>query len=244
MASVRNNQMERENAVASTRNTIVAVANTEVTPNTASGVNPEAKPFVPAGRLSTGTSGLVSNDKFMASARKFMAGGGLALGKYRKSATTSGSSSPAIKPRDAPARVLLFKSVPDWLNISDVLGFVYGGAVDCIFRSNMAEITVQFCEEAACMAYLEAHPNGIRVQHPTMPDEEVTIIVEKGPRGEEVTPALQMKMATGGSRLVRVDGVFDAEKLQALTGRAVEYEVDHIMFRIEKDKVCFVEIDH
>lgn len=243
MASVRNNGMERENAVARTRNTIVAVANTEVTPNTASGVNPEAKPFVPAGRLSAGSSGLVSNDKFMASARKFMAGGGLALGKYRKSATTSGSSSPAIKPRDAPARVLLFKNVPDWMNISDVLGFVYGGAVDCIFRSNMAEITVQFCEEAACMAYLEAHPNGIRVQHPTMPDEEVTIIVEKAPRGEEVTPALQMKMATGGSRLVRVDGIFDPEKLQALTARAMEYEVDHIMFRIEKDKVCFVEID-
>lgn len=244
MASVRKCRMEWENAAASTRNTIVAVANTEVTPSTASGVNPEAKPFVPAGRLSAGSSGLVSNDKFMASARKFIAGGGLSLGKYRKSAMASGSSSPAIKPRDAPARVLLFKNVPEWLNIPDILGFVYGGAVDCIFRSNMAEITVQFCEEAACMAYLDAHPNGIRVQHPTIYDEVVTIIVERASRGEEVTPTLQMKMAIGGSRLVRVDGIFDAEKLQALTARAMEYEVDHIMFCTEKDKVCFEEIDH
>ena len=44
--------------------------------------------------------------------------------------------------------------------------------------------------------------------------------------------------------MVRVDGIFDAEKLQALTARAMEYEVDHIMFRTEKDKVYFVEIDH
>lgn len=173
----------------------------------------------------------------MASARKFLAGGG--LDKYhRDSATKSSESSLVIKPRDAPTRVLLFKNVPDWLNISDVLGFVYGGAIDCIFRSNRAEITVQFCEEAACEAYLEAHPKGIRVQNPGHTDEAVTINVEKAPRGEEVSPALQVKIASEGSRLVRVDGMFDTEKLQALTAHGMEYEVDHVLLLTEKDKVC------
>jgi hypothetical protein len=212
------------------------------TPKSPSGVNPEAKAFVPASR-SHGDSnpGLASNDDFLAHARQV-------LSKAHIGSMHVGPSimarEPPVKAREPPARVLLFKNVPDWLTLSDAIGFVYGGAIDCIFRSEMAEITVQFCEEAACKAYLDAHPNGIKVSNPGNPDENIIIDVEKASRGQDVLPPLQVKIGAGGSRLVRVDGMLDAAKIQALTAHAMEHEVDHVEFRAEKHKVRSVCIDH
>jgi hypothetical protein len=43
--------------------------------------------------------------------------------------------------------------------------------------------------------------------------------------------------------VVRVDGVFDAEKTKALTALALNYELDHMQFYSEKEKVRFVMND-
>lgn len=191
------------------------------------GTNPKAQAFVPASRALGSNPGLASPEDFMAHARDFFSNGG--LGSVR-----SGRSTTA---REPPARVLLFKDVPDWMTLSDAIALVYGGAIDSIFRSEMAEITVQFCDEAACKAYLEAYPNGIKVANPGNPTEEVTINVEKATRGQEISPALQVKIGSGGSRLICIDGMLDAATIQALTVRAWEYEVEHVEFRAEKNKV-------
>ncbi|KAJ5358383.1 uncharacterized protein N7496_010796 [Penicillium cataractarum] len=205
------------------------------TPKGPSRINPEAKEFVPRS-VSAGSDnanhGLTSNDDFMEHVRSYMAKGTFTE-KHGGPATKNRRP---IKPRDLPARVLLFKNVPDWLNISDIFGLVYGGAVEHIFRSHMAEITVIFCEEATCATYLAVHANGIRIKKPGSIDEHVIMDVEKAPRGEEITSAMQKKLATGASRLVRVDGVFHAEKYQALSTLAMRYELDHIQFHCEKDK--------
>jgi hypothetical protein len=184
---------------------------------------------------------LADNNDWMVHARSFVSGGG--LGSIH-GGTSTAARERHVKVREAPARVLLFKDVPDWLTLSDAIGFVYGGAIDSIFRSDMAEITVQFCEEAACKAYLEAYPNGIKVANPGNPAEEVTINLEKATRGQEITPPLQVKIGSGGSRLVRVDGMLDAAKIQELTARAMVHDVDHVEFRAEKNKVCSVCINH
>jgi hypothetical protein len=202
------------------------------------GANPTAQAFVPASRASDSkpslaNPGLTNNDDWMAHARGFFSNGG--LGSIHTGRSTPTRAAP-VK-REPPARVLLFKNVPDWMTVTDVIGLVHGGAIDCIFRSEMVEITVQFCEEAACKAYLEAFPNGIKVANPGNPTEEVTIGVEKAPRGQEIPPPLQVKIGSGGSRLVRVDGILDAATIQALTVRAMEYEVDHVEIRAEKSKV-------
>jgi hypothetical protein len=202
------------------------------------GANPKAQAFVPAScadsKPSLANPGLTNNDDWMAHARGFFSNGGIGSIRTGRSTTTR---EPPVE-REPPARAFLFKNIPDWMSLSDVIGLVHGGAIDCIFRSEMAEITVQYCEEAACKAYLEAFPNGIKVANPGNPTEEVTIDVEKAPRGQEIPPPLQVKIGSGGSRLVRVDGILDAATIKALTVRAMEYEVDHFEIRAEKNKVC------
>lgn len=197
------------------------------------GTNPKAQAFVPASRALGSNPGLAKPEDFMAHARDFFSNGGLGSVRTGRSTTVRDRR----VEREPPARVLLFKDVPDWMTLSDAIGLVYGGAIDIIFRSEMAEITVQFCDEAACKAYLEAYPNGIKVANPGNPTEEVTINVEKATRGQEISPALQLKIGSGGSRLIRIDGMLDAATIQALTVRALEYEVDHVEFRAEKNKV-------
>jgi hypothetical protein len=172
-----------------------------------------------------------------------MAKGGFNGMKHDDPVTETVEAPAPVKARELPARVLLFKDVPDWMSISDAFGLIYGGAVDCVFRSNMAEITVQFCDEATCNAYLEAHGTGITLSNPGNPDDKVVIKVEKAPRGEDISPALQVKIAAGGSRLVRVNGMLNAEKSLELTTRAMEYDVDHYDISPEKTKVCIVHID-
>lgn len=213
-------------------------------PNSPSMVNPEAESFVPASQT-TGNPGrgLATIEEFMESHRAWMAKGGFNGMKHDDPVTETVEAPAPVKARELPARVLLFKDVPDWMSISDAFGLIYGGAVDCVFRSNMAEITVQFCDEATCNAYLEAHGTGITLSNPGNPDDKVVIKVEKAPRGEDISPALQVKIAAGGSRLVRVNGMLNAEKSLELTTRAMEYDVDHYDISPEKTKVCIVHID-
>ncbi|OOQ87450.1 hypothetical protein PEBR_20106 [Penicillium brasilianum] len=214
------------------------IQSTSTDAQTLAGTNPEADVFIPQAEIDAlhaydPNPGLASNEAFMASYAVWIAK--VARNGYRWPIETS-SRSPVKKSRYLPARVLLFKGVPNWLNLSDVFGLVYGGAVEHIFRSEMAEITVIFCEEAACNAYLSVHANGIRAKKTGSDDEYVTMLVEKAPRGQEITSAMQNKIASGGSRVVRVDGVFDAEKTKALTDLAFNYELDHMQFYSEKEK--------
>ncbi|KAF3403648.1 hypothetical protein F1880_009622 [Penicillium rolfsii] len=201
---------------------------------TTSGTNPKAQAFVPASRYSSNPGqanpGLTNNDEWMAHAKGFFSKGGFGS-KHSGSPPTI--REPLVK-REPATRVLLLKNVPDWMNLSDAISLIHGGAIDCIFRSEMTEITVKFCDEAACKAYLDAYPNGIMVHFGD--STEVTINVEKAPRGEDIPPPLQVKIASGGSRLVRVEGMLDAAAIQALTASAMEYDVDHVEFRAEKNK--------
>lgn len=133
----------------------------------------------------------------------------------------------------APHRRILFKDVPEWMTLSDILCLVYGGAVDRAWKVSETEYIVQFCDDKACTNYYDAHSSGIRVG-----DQGNHFIAIEKPEGTERAPFdLVEKMVAGHSRVIRITGITTNKTLQDLRNVAAEYEVDHIMWRDEVTKV-------
>lgn len=130
-----------------------------------------------------------------------------------------------------PDRRILFRNLPSWATISDVLCLVHGGAVNRVWNETENEIMVQFCDETACKQYYETYSQGIRLEG------DHVIAIEK-PRGSDrLTTSLKDKIEAGVSRLVLVANIPNEKTFQDLRGLVKDYSVDHILWRAEVDRV-------
>ncbi|KAJ5138972.1 uncharacterized protein N7515_003820 [Penicillium bovifimosum] len=100
-------------------------------------------------------------------------------------------------------RRIIFGNIPDWATKADILQLVHGGAVENAWNGD-GEVTVQFVNQEACIAYYEAHGGGITLGNA---DEELTISVTMPEDGQPDHPELRERASKGGSRVVCLSGL-------------------------------------
>ncbi|KAJ5567119.1 hypothetical protein N7535_006425 [Penicillium sp. DV-2018c] len=102
-----------------------------------------------------------------------------------------------------PPRRIVFGNLPDWATKSDILQLVHGGAVEHAWEGD-GEITVQFVNQEACIAYYEAHSNGIIFDNAA---QQPAISVTMPEDGQSDHPELLERASKGASRVVCLSGL-------------------------------------
>lgn len=126
-----------------------------------------------------------------------------------------------------PYRRILFKNVPEWMTLSDILCLAYGGPVDRAWKVTETEFMVQFYDDKTCAKYFDNHSAGIHVGD----DGHHLISIEKPDGTDRIDNEMQEKIVQGGaSRLVRISGVTPNKNFQAMRDLVAEYEIDHILW--------------
>lgn len=124
-------------------------------------------------------------------------------------------------------RRIIFKNVPEWATISDMICLVHGGAIERIWSEKEEEVIVQFLDDTTCKKYYETYSKGIRIGEHVIEVEQATC--------DPVSQKLKNVVNAGNTRVVYVD-IPALRTIGELEEVAKGFEVDHIVYRVEPNK--------
>ncbi|KAJ5179909.1 hypothetical protein N7492_003119 [Penicillium capsulatum] len=130
----------------------------------------------------------------------------------------------AIAESKPVSRRIVFKNVPDWANLTDVLCLVYGGPIERIWSEQENEVIVQFFKVPDCEEYYDDNSSGIFVDGQVIEVEQA----ECPPLSKET----KHWITAGCTRVVKVD-IHNDKTFQDLQDIVKDLELDHLMYRAE-----------
>ena len=173
------------------------------------GTNPEAPSFTPSSPTIV-DRGVRSPEDFMAHFRA------LKIANAEKNGKTL-----------QPHRIV-FKDVPDWANLTDIMCLVHGGDIASMTGNGGYEVYVDFVDPEACKRYYDTYSDGIRIGNEIM-------TLELG-QPQKIDQLLKDMSDDGKSRVVYID-VLDGKKFSDLHQTCDKFDLDHLMYHVEPNKV-------
>ncbi|KAJ5605742.1 hypothetical protein N7510_008523 [Penicillium lagena] len=178
-------------------------------------------------------SALPTEDKASLSAPA-PAGAGLAdpaafMAKWRSLAT---QLSPMVT---TTTPVVIFKNLPDWISVSDLLSLVHGGVVDHVSIEN-GEAVVIFTDADDCKKYAGLYEKGIRIAS----DGEHVVTAELSEQSVVIDAKHDEAIKAGATRVVRAVPVLQTlsfAQLQAV-GQQDGYKLEHLSYLAAANGVC------
>lgn len=131
--------------------------------------------------------------------------------------------------------VVVFKNLPDWANVSDVLSLVHGGVVDRVSIEN-GEAVVIFTDAGDCKRYAALYQKGIRIAG----DGEQVVTVELSEQSDVIDAKHDEAIKAGATRVVRAVPVLQTltfAQLQAV-GQQDVYKLEHLSYLAAANGVC------
>ncbi|KAJ5815438.1 hypothetical protein N7474_007215 [Penicillium riverlandense] len=123
--------------------------------------------------------------------------------------------------------VVVFKNLPDWACVSDVLSLVHGGVVDRVSIEN-GEAVVIFTDAEACKKYAGLHDKGIRVGG----DGEHIVAVELSDLSDAIDAEHEEAIKAGATRVVRAVPVLQTLTFAQLQAVSLQdaYKLEHLSY--------------
>lgn len=151
------------------------------------------------------------------------------MAKWRSLATKLASMKAITTP------VVVFKNLPDWASVSDVLSLVHGGVVYRVTIDN-GEAVVIFTDADDCKKYASLYEKGISIAI----DGEHVVAVELSEQPNVIDAKHDVAIKAGATRVVRAVPVLESltfAQLQAV-GQQDSYELEHLSYLAAASGVC------